>query len=105
MQDSGGDETALLGMLMTSAVAMFFSCSGATRFSEIRFDSESSVLYSRPQVGNPSSKTQLPNQSFWTLAGFFLGRMKLVKVMSRLPSWGPSYQLSRCCRNAACAKS
>ena len=47
MQDSGGDETALLGMLMTSAVAMFFSCSGATRFSEIRFDSESSVLLSR----------------------------------------------------------
>src|SRR6266852_3589091 len=59
MQDSGEDETALLGMLMTSAVAMFFSCSGATRFSEIRFDSESSVLYSRPhfetQVRNPSS--------------------------------------------------
>jgi hypothetical protein len=45
MQDSGGVETAFVGMLMTSAVAMFFSCSDATGFSEIRFDSESSVLF------------------------------------------------------------
>jgi hypothetical protein len=31
-------------MLITSAVAMFFSCSGATEFSAIGFDYESSVL-------------------------------------------------------------
>jgi hypothetical protein len=48
MQDcGGGTETALLGILSTSAVAMFFSCSDATGFSEIRFDSESSVCYSK----------------------------------------------------------
>jgi hypothetical protein len=28
-------------MLMTSAVAMFFSCSGATEFSELNFDTRS----------------------------------------------------------------
>src|SRR5579863_964708 len=44
MQDcGGGTATALFGMLMTSAVAIFFSCSGATEFSEIEFDSEGSV--------------------------------------------------------------
>jgi hypothetical protein len=48
MQDCGGGaETALLGMLITSAVAMFFSCSDATGFSEIRFDSGSSVWFSK----------------------------------------------------------
>src|SRR5271170_6564246 len=47
MQDwGGGTETAFVGMLITSAVAMFFSCSGATGFSEIEFDSESSDLCS-----------------------------------------------------------
>src|SRR5580658_2198631 len=55
MQDSGGAETALVGMLITSAVAIFFSCSGATGFSEIEFDSESSdfvfeTWYSRTSV-------------------------------------------------------
>ena len=49
MQDcGGGTETALVGMLMTSAAAIFFSCSGATGFSEIRFDSESSVFVRDP---------------------------------------------------------
>jgi hypothetical protein len=68
MQDcGGGTETAFVGMLITSAVAMFFSCSGATGFSEIRFDSESSVL-------------------FETRTGFSIGRMKLAKVMFRLLS-------------------
>jgi hypothetical protein len=33
-------------MLINSAVAIFFSCSGATGFSEIEFDSESSVYFS-----------------------------------------------------------
>jgi hypothetical protein len=48
MQDcGGGTETAFVGMLITSAVAMFFSCSGATEFSAIEFDFESSVLGSR----------------------------------------------------------
>jgi hypothetical protein len=37
-----------VGMLMTSAAAIFFSCSGATGFSEIRFDSESSVFVRDP---------------------------------------------------------
>src|ERR1700722_9425781 len=40
MQDCGGAETDLGCILITSAVAMFFSCSGATSFSEIKFDSE-----------------------------------------------------------------
>jgi hypothetical protein len=45
MQDSGGAATGLTGMLINSAVAIFFSCSGATGFSGIEFDSESSVCY------------------------------------------------------------
>src|SRR5580700_10693057 len=41
MQDCGGGAaTPLCGMLITSAVAIFFSCSGATGFSEMKFDSE-----------------------------------------------------------------
>jgi hypothetical protein len=42
-------------MLITSAVAMFFSCSGATGFSEIEFDSGNSVLCSRPVVRDRDS--------------------------------------------------
>jgi hypothetical protein len=37
MQDCGGAETVGVGMLITSAVAIFFSCSGATRFSVYEF--------------------------------------------------------------------
>jgi hypothetical protein len=52
MHDSGGVATTWDGMLITSAVAIFFSCSGATGFSELEFESESSVafqeLLSRP---------------------------------------------------------
>jgi hypothetical protein len=45
MHDCGGDTaTALLGILSTSAVAMFFSCSDATGFSRFRFDSAISVF-------------------------------------------------------------
>jgi hypothetical protein len=51
MQDwGGGTATTLVGMLITSAVAMFFSCSGATGFSGIEFDSDSSVLCSETAV-------------------------------------------------------
>ena len=35
MQDSGGATAIVLGMLMTSAVAMFFSWSGATDLSDL----------------------------------------------------------------------
>jgi hypothetical protein len=42
-----------VGMLMTSAAAIFFSCSGATGFSEIRFDSESSVFYLKSVQASP----------------------------------------------------
>jgi hypothetical protein len=38
MQACGGAETAFEGMLITSAVAIFFSCSGATEFSVSEFD-------------------------------------------------------------------
>jgi hypothetical protein len=51
-------------MLSISAVAMFFSCSGATGFSEIEFDSESSVCY--PTL---LFETAVPNPSWllrWT---------------------------------------
>jgi hypothetical protein len=50
-------------MLISSAVAIFFSCSGATRFSEIEFDSESSVCFPRLLF-----ETTLPNQRFQSLA-------------------------------------
>ena len=43
MQDWGEAETAVFGMLMTSAVAMFFSCSGATILSDLVFDCVGSV--------------------------------------------------------------
>src|SRR5581483_3038359 len=35
MHDSGGAKVVELGILMTSAVAMFFSCSGATDLSDL----------------------------------------------------------------------
>jgi hypothetical protein len=35
MHDSGGARVAVFGMLMTSAVAMFFSWSGATDLSDL----------------------------------------------------------------------
>jgi hypothetical protein len=39
MQDSGGAKLAGIGMLITSAVAIFFSWSGATDLSDLFFNS------------------------------------------------------------------
>jgi hypothetical protein len=44
MQVCGNALAAVGGMLITSAVAMFFSCSGATDFSVFKFDSVGSVF-------------------------------------------------------------
>jgi hypothetical protein len=69
MQDTGGAETALFGMLRTSAVAMFFSCSGATRLSSSEFDCVGSVVVSVDCL---------------TLLGFSVGRAKLANVTTIL---------------------
>ena len=76
-------------MLINSAVAIFFSCSGATGFSEIEFDSESSVCYPTTAVRDFFSR--LPFDTA-IQTGFSIGRMKPLKVKSRLPSWEGSYR-------------
>jgi hypothetical protein len=88
MQDCGGALTAADGMLSTSAVAIFFSCSGATEFSVCEFDSVGSVCYVTVKL---ALKTVIRDPRFET--GFSVGRMKLANVMTiLLPSLEPSYR-------------
>src|ERR1035437_7067079 len=92
MHDSGGARLAVLGILMTSAVAMFFSWSGATDLSDLW------VQYVLLQA--PFSETPC----FETSTGFSFGRTKPAKVMTLLLSWGPYCRSSRCSRAAECAR-
>src|SRR5580658_9191723 len=68
MQDCGGGTAAtFVGMLITSAVAMFFSCSGATGFSEIEIRLRELRLVfecrSRPLFLDPSSLFRLTDEA------------------------------------------
>src|ERR1700678_524391 len=91
MQDCGGGIGK--AMLMTSAVAMLFSCSGATGFSEFEFDFGSSIAF----------ETE-------TRTGFPIGRLKPSNVMSRYSLEGAELSILRLfpvsghSQNEACAE-
>src|ERR1700730_9815672 len=71
MHDSGGAKLAVLGILMTSAVAMFFSWSGATDLSDdwIRY-----FLVSGSVFRDSVFRDRFP--------AFLFGRASLAKVMT-----------------------
>ena len=62
MQDCGGAATVVGDMLITSAVAIFFSCSGATWFSEFEFDSVDDYLKLRNLILNDVAQQSGPQQ-------------------------------------------
>ena len=73
MQDSGGAMVAVFGMLITSAVAIFFSWSGATDLSDLWVQ----FFLLRAPVSE-------------TTSGFPVGRSSAVNVMTIRPlSWAP----------------
>src|SRR6266496_3980293 len=92
MHDSGGARFAVLGILMTSAVAMFFSWSGATDLSD-RFWVQ--FLLQAPFSETPCCETS---------AGFSFGRTTPAKVMTLLPSSVPYCRSLRCFPVAGYAK-
>src|SRR5215469_14605494 len=86
MHDSGGASTEgfgmlVLGMLMTSAVAMFFSWSGATDLSDLlaQLLTICGLRFLRP------------------IPAFFFGRFNPANVMILLPLFSASY-----CRSLRC---